>query len=402
MSQPTENIGSLSPGLNNRLPQTQLGFRTQEGKKTWLAKATNVDLDELGRLQLRKGYTLRTAGRTHSLWSDKFGGFVVLDGDLRSFDGEVGGAIRSGMPEIPVSYSRGADGDVYWSNGQNIRRIADGVDSPIAAQVPVAPWATTGSGALSSGRYLIAFTYSSADGESAATPVQALQVPVNGSIEFAAASQPSGGVLNAYVSAPDGAVMFLAATTTGGAVSIAAPSNSGREISTLDAAQLPPGQIVRHFLGRLVVASGSVLYYSLPFNYGLYKPSAGFVPFPERITVVEPVDGGLYIAAGKTYFLPSFDAELREVLPYDAVEGTSGHVPNTGSVYWRSQRGLVIGDANGQVRNIQEAALDFEEASSGASLFREQDGNVHVVASVLPSATANASIGAVFTPKFIP
>ena len=80
------------------------------------------------------------------------------------------------------------------------------------------------------------------------------------------------------------------------------------------------------------------------------------------------------------------------MLPYKAVIGTSGQVPNSNNVFWMSERGMVVGTQNGEVSNMQENKVAVEPALVGASLFREQDGMKQMVASLFgPQQTVMAA-----------
>jgi hypothetical protein len=204
------------------------------------------------------------------------------------------------------------------------------------------------------------------------------------------------------MSAPDGDV--LTAQAVGQSVQIVTFSQSGPTCKTLNLAPLPPGQIVRHHIGRMLVARDNLLLIGEPFNFGLYRPSRGFIPFPAAITMVESVEGGLYVAADKTYFLADLfgGAPVRDVLPYGAIPGTSGHSPSdAGQVFWQSERGLVIADAQGNAKAVQEANLRLTGGASGATLYRERDGDTHVVASRAPAGLPVAAASSYFEARII-
>lgn len=379
MSQRTVKLGSLAPGVNNRLEPTQLStVLPDRSKGTYLYAADNVDLNDKGYLKRRAGQTQVASGRSHSIWADRLGGYVVVNGELSQIaDTATGFArtlVRADMPQLPVSYSRGADGDVYWSNGQTIRRITDGVDRPIASTPPPDMGPTdvvVTTGGLPEGRYIVARTNITVDGESPANLPIYLDLPANSGLLFA-------GTYDTYITGPNGDIL----THQGRVDRIYTRAEGGQICQTLNTAILPPGTIVRHYNGRTLVVSGAMLYYSLPYYYGVYDPSAGYIPFPEPITVVEPTDGGVYICADKTYWLADFEAgSIQQVLPYGGIAGTGGRSPTGNEVFWQSPRGLVVGDKNMSVKNVQEEALMFSPASSGASLFREKDGMTHIVTS---------------------
>lgn len=393
-TQRSVDFGSLAPGLNNRLEPTKLDTRLADRRKaTYLYGAENVDLNGEGYLKRRRGQIERAGNPSHSLWGDLRSSYVVTDdvlgtltlnGDTLSLT-----AVRSGMPKLPVSFSRGADGVVYWTNQQVIRRIANGADLPISAEPPsLVPTVTVTSGALAAGKYLVACTIEDANGESPATPVVQVEVPNNGGIVVDAASS-----VTVYMSGPNGDILTKQAV--GDPVSIVVHTENGQRCDTLNTALLPAGTIVRHYNGRMLVASGNALYASNPYHYGIYDPSSGYFPFPADITVVEPTDNGLYICADKTYWIGDLYADkLQELLPYGGIRGSSGRSPDDEEVYWMSPRGLVVGDKNASVKNVQEAALEMAPAQSGASLYRERDGAHHIVSTrfgVEPSVASATS-----------
>lgn len=383
MTQRTVQLGSFAPGLNNRLEPTRLSTVLPDRKPgTYLYGADNVDLNGEGYLKRRRGQTLALAGNTHSLWADGAGAYAVVNGALCALQPQnttlVPTTIRSGLPGLPVSYSRGADGDLYWTNGQSIRRISNGVDRPIASELPVALPAVgviQNGGGLVAGRYLVAFTVVTVDGESPATPVVQFDVAQGSGIQYDASA--TGTVVDVFMSGPNGDILTWQGRSQG--ATIQNHNELGRRCPTLNRALMPAGSIVRHYRGRLLVAHGSVLFYSDPYNYGVIDPTSNFVPFPATISVIEPTDNGIYICADKTYWLGDFNETLQELLPYGGIHGTSGRSASDDTVFWQSPRGLVTGDKNQTIKAVQEAALDFADATSGASLYRERDGATHIV-----------------------
>jgi hypothetical protein len=381
----TVKLGSLSPGLNNRLEPTQLDTALpNRSPATYLYAADNVDINAKGYLKRRRGQTTAIVGRAHSVWSTApfSEAFAVIAGNLeRLRDGGAAltrSVVRANMPALPVSYSQGADGAVYWSNGATLRRIVAGQDRPGVTDAPsVVPVVSVGAGALRAGRYLVAFTRTGPDGESPATPTLQVDVLDNGSISWAAAEGVS-----VFMSAPNGEILTHQADGSGGAVVV--HTETGRACDTLDTAAMPPGTIVRHYKGRMLVASGNLLFYSLPFQYGVYDPVAGYLAFPEPISMVEVVDGGIFIAADQTYATADLlEGPLLGRLPYGAIPGTGGTLHRSkgaAQVFWQSAHGLVIGNPDLSLANVQEDVLDVPNAAAGATLFRERDGMRQIVA----------------------
>lgn len=396
MSTP-KKLASFAPGVNNRLAPTQLDtVGENRTSATYLVRADNVDLSAEGRARRRRGTTLSLAGRAHSLWGDERGQCAVLDGNLVSL--ALSGStltpttIRPGMSGRPVSYSRGADGEVYWSDQIDIRRISAGVDRPVTTpSLAREPDVTVVQGALRAGQYMLAFTAMSQDGESGSTTPMFVDVPDGGGLLISALP---GTPTRVYVSGPNGEVPTLQFVTSATDATVAVHRADGIRCQTLLNSPMPAGQIVRHFLGRMLVASGSILFISEPYNYGIYDGASGYIPFPEPITVVEPTSGGVYVVADMTYFFPTLSGGPEVALAYGALAGSGGYDRRTKTAYWMSVKGLVVADPDGRAKNIQEHALTFGGASRAATLYREADGMRHLLttcADVRPDETSSLS-----------
>lgn len=392
---------SIGPfvGINNRVPDHQLAI-VERGRKAgdYVRNAVNVDLTQAGTLQRREGTELKTAlTGAHSLWAHDDGAYCVAGTTLYAIDRHLSPtAVKTDMvPGMRVSFAAMPNGDVYWSSEVANGRIRNGVNGPAGVGVPnPAPTVTAATGgALPAGKYQIAIT-AAPDGveESGATwPVQ-VDVPEGGSITIA--DMPSG-MKNIYMTTQNGDLLgYVLSTTATSYVLAVMLVGLGPQLQTLGMQPLPPGHIVAHFRGRRLVASGSTLVYSEPHAYGLYNPMRDYIPFPARITIVAPVEGGVYVVADKTYWLAGEDIDKARVvtlLPYGAVEGTTGTMDTSTDVWWFSDRGVVVGDTQGQVKNIQEETVAVESAQAGATLYREQDGQRRLVTSLLGT---DASTGA--------
>ena len=381
--------------MNNRLPDHQLGL-VERGQKAgdYLRNTVNVDLTAAGTLRRRKGSTLAQAGTAcHSLWSDGGTAFYVDGGTLYQYPRT---ALRSGLvPGRRVSYCETPAGDVIWSNGTVMERIRAGASAPLGLAVPnPAPTVTASmGGGLHAGVYQVAVTATNADGEeSGATwPVQ-VQVPDSGRIEVTGLP---GTLTNIYVSPLNGDKLYLAATTTASSYIIPIMGTLRQSLQTMGLRPMPAGEIVREHGGRLLVVSGSMLYYSEPFGYGLHDPLRGRIPFGRRITLLAPVEGGCYVGTEtETFWLPGGDiekTEIVELLPYGAVPGTDTALENETGVAWMSTRGLIVADAQGQAKNVQDSTVAVSPSETGATLHREQDGMRQLVASTFGVETSFAA-----------
>ncbi len=379
MAERTVKVGPFSPGLNNRLEPTELDVRLQDRSTArHLYGADNIDLTKNG-FKRRRGFEKKLSANVHSLWSDGDKAFAVINDELRAI-ARAGTALmysplRAGMAKLPVSYVRAPNDIVYWSNGAELRCVIDGADYPISPAPALAPsvYATTG-GALPPGQYLVAFTWLGPQGESAPSFVQTIDVPAGGRLVFA---DTAGATV--WVSDPNGDFV----SSQGVVDELSVLSAGGRISRTLNTAAMPPGQIVRIHKGSLLVARDNLLIASVPYRHGVYDPARAYVPFPARITVVEPVLNGVFVCADKTYWLGSVfgDASLQEKLPFGGLFGSGVYSADEEKAYWQSPQGLVAGDSSGNVMLLQDDVLTFGDASAGATAFHVRDGRNSVITS---------------------
>lgn len=404
MTASTKAIGPLL-GINNRLPDHRLDV-VERGRPvgTYLRNAVNVDLTAAATAQRRPGTErVQVGSDCHSLWSDGKHTFYA-DGDTLYSHPRT--TVRSGLtPGLRLSYCADPRGGVIWSNGTLIERIVAGVSQPLGPAVPnPAPVIGASSGgSLAAGVYLACVTAVGADGQESGTtwPVS-LGVPEGGVVTFAGLP---GSLVNIYLSSANGDVPFLVASTTASTYAVPVMPQAGQQCPTLHLRPMPAGHIVREHNGRLLVAAGSILFYSEPFAPALYNPARGYIPFKSRITVVEPCGGGVFVATlDETYYLAGDDIDkcsVDEVLPYGAVEGTGCETPDDKSVWWFSARGVVVGTPDGQVKNIQEANVAVGGAAAGAALVREQNGMRQMVSSLFGSESTVAAADSFFEAEII-
>jgi hypothetical protein len=396
-----KTISSFALGVNNRRDPDKLD--TEEGR--FLHSAVNVDLDAQGKMRRRAGRALMRAAtsKVHSAWSDGADAFFMDGGTLYRLGGTLDlptyTPLLTGLPVLPMSFAR-AGTIIMASNGAELYRIdgnsARAAGAPNLAAQPVVAAGAPDSGAMPAARYQVAVAYANADGEvGPASQPQQVEVPANGSIVLTAlpATFADGATeLRIYLAGANDSVLLRAETLLSGTPthSIAVlPLLAGERCQTLRLARMPPGGIVRWCNGRLYVASGSTVFYSEPFAPALHNPARGFIAFPAPVDVMEATDAGVFIAADKTYWLggdPSA-APLAERLPYGGVPGSGSVLRDRNAVFWMSARGIVIGNADGTVNNVQEANVAVQHAQAAATAYRERDGIKQMLSSMFGADT---------------
>jgi hypothetical protein len=353
---------SLSPflGINNRLPEH--GLRTKEDG-AWLRDAVNVDVQEDGSLKRRAGTRIAKALPGAACgFSTGGAAYVTAGGTLYRFDGS------NLQPLCPVSgeVSYAALGDeVYFSDSQQIRRISGNTVLPVTLAPPALP---SGQASPSpTARRLVALTAFAGEMESAPCEIQG--IIANGTITL---PTPDPGVTHygVYVSGVGGEVLNLLEKRNAGAGTVTLADGAGKPLRDAGCVELPPG-LIRFANGRLFSAKENALFWSQPWNFGVFDFVANFALFPAPISILEPCGQGLWIVADQTYFFSAPgqpEASLNAVLPYGALKGASAPSANDSSVYWLSQRGFVRATGDGQALNLTEAAWLDTFSGTGAVL----------------------------------
>lgn len=392
-----------------------------------LREATNVDIGRGGELHRRRGYTLIESTPVHSLFAVGSRLLVVAETYLHSFapDTEDSTAlVEVTPPDAPMSYAL-VDDKVYFTNGTQIGVYAVGADSavlylgvPDPGGQPVV--SATVFGGLSAGQYQVAITLLAADGtESGATTAVAVSVPEGGGISLSdlPAALDGAATIRVYMSNPNGTkdeLLHHSDYPMGTTAIQLGPQILGRALRTQFLSPLPAGQHIRLFHGRLFVAVDNVLVYSDPFRRHLFAPDDNFFVYPQRITALEPVEGGIFVASDQLYFLAGGDPkdfQQRRVYPVTVAEGSALQIP--GSVfpslqttrevaYFYSSRGPMVGLPDGSVVFPLEGRVAGDMQAYGATMLREQEGIRQLVTSLygsLDTSGFRASDYAVMTVK---
>lgn len=380
-------------GLDNLREANELAvFENGKPAGQYLRHAINVDLDNNGRVRRRRGFARAEAmADAHSLWSDGVRTLFCRDSglyEITDFSPYAENLLTTLIADDAMSFGE-FNGNVYFSNGTDSGRLMAGDPSPEpwSLPVPAAPVVSTSPGSLLAGAYLLAITFSNADGEEGgASPVQRLLLTVDSDIAVVVPSAPAGAThVNLYLSARDGEALTWHSTVSPGpgVATIDAPS-AGNTLLQQHLAPQPAGQLVAIRYARLLVATGSLLTYSQPRTPGKYLPSKGFVQFADRITNIVPATGGVYLTTERwTYWLEGPDistAAMRVLLPYGAAEGSRFRLPDETKVGWYGDAGVVLADGGGVAKAIQEDHLAADTAGSAAMLVQEGRGVTRLIA----------------------
>ena len=397
----------LSPwpkGVNTRLEPHAL-------PQGVLRAAVNVDLDSTGRPKRRAGYTRLLTGQAHSLWANDDYLLLVLDGDLVrvGLEGPTLTLIRRNVGAEPLSYARIAN-LLYYAN-RSVRGRLDLARfvhySDFAPPNPEgSPALTATTAGMPAGTYQVALTYVSALGEeSGAGLADTIELTDGQGIHLTDIPQGNAQRIRIYCSPPNGDKLFRQTEVGMGTTELILSSfTRGKQLSTQFLEPLPAGSLLRYFRGRLYCVDGPVIWYSQPIHYGLHAPDDDYLPpFSGDVTLLEPVEEGLFIGAGGTWFLHGSGPEdfvLRFIDAETPIPGTGLSVPvelidsqQAGrAAYWMTPNGPALGLPNGLVKYPTRDNLPGFSAASGVSgLLR--DGGVDRVVTCLNDASLRSTFG---------
>lgn len=368
-------------GLNNVLPSHRLS-------KDALARADNVDIGLDGEISRRAGYSEVSALCHKNLWQADGFMLATVDSDLVATTGATQTAVYASFGVSRVWYCNLPDGRTTFSNGL-INGITDGaattawgVPTPTGLGTPVDV-----AGSLFAGDYQYKLTYVRLSDGLEGAPLDSEPFAVaSGGIVLAGLPTLAGHKINVYLSSHDGAGPgYYAGTTLGGGFSFIGTNDQlVLPCRTEGLDPMPVGTVTAFWRGRVLVAAGPVLYASRAGQWELCDMRRDFKQFSADITLIQPVDGGVFVGTEKE--LAFLDGEEFDKLSYTqavpaatvlgsgvAVRGEmlkSGEGAGLGGAMMCIADGVVIaGFSDGQIVRLTEGKYETA-ATEVAATFR--------------------------------
>lgn len=385
-------------GINNRLPVDRLK-PVERGAPTPVRDAINVDLSTGGTFQTRAGTTRVSTAAARSMFTvDATGALAAVGRELHKFDGTASTKVADLASSFTkLAYAKTPLG-VVWSDGFTLGLVKNWISGPL---LPLPPNPTpsvsaASGGSLPAGEYGLSFCAVMPDGRRSAMSYPAyVSVAAGGRIDIQAGSQAYPVVV--FVTAADGEMFYRAGTLQSGAsTSVGHLNADGEGVAYGVTSEMPPGRILGFSKGRLLVADGSMLRYSVAYSF-LHRPAYDFIPLDGAIRLVAAVDAGTFIATtDKTWFKQgdiAGEGQFTQVAPYGATEGTLVDLPNSTDLMWFTPRGPVRASQDGAFALLQDKQIQYPAADTGAAVFRETNGMRQYVASLhnpVPSGAAVA------------
>lgn len=283
-------------GINNVLPPERIADEA-------LAAAVNIDVGLTGEVRRRAGFTLRADGCHKNVHQGD--GFLLATRDGGEFVSIVGDTVTSLHPALGVSrvwYCNLPDGRTTFSNGL-INGITDGaaitsfgVPAPesIGELTPV-------SGDLHPGDYQYQLTYVRLSDGLEGGPAYSNPIAIpGGGVLLTDLPALDGHKINVYLTGANGEHAYLAGSTTGDTFSYLGKNDAlVLPCRTDQFRPAPIGTITAFWRGRVLVAQGGVLWASRTNAWESFDLRRDFKQFSAAITLVQPVDGGIFVGTAK-------------------------------------------------------------------------------------------------------
>lgn len=377
-----------------------LGLRNTVSEESFelgdLSVALNTDVTDALRAQRRAGYaaTAVTAA-VHSFWSNGSVALMVNGSDLVEVQPDYSTrVIRTGLSVGARMYYTIIGNRVFYSNGIENGVFSNGQSRTWGLQAPTKlPLADPIGGSLPAGIYQYALTYVRGDGQESGTGRSGLvSLTVPGGIRFydmPASADPSVTYKRLYVSPVNGDALWLLMALPNAATdaTYTVERTGTLPLTTQFLSPALPGTHLAAFSGHLLLARGATLYRSEPFAPELFDLRKG-LPFPARITLVAPVDDGVYLGTEVgVIWLPGRDPEKwieQPRLDYGAIPGTLAYTSaeeisdqrQGPAAVFATTKGICAGLAGGSILNLTAARFNYPVMDEGAAVVRDSRGTV--------------------------
>ena len=372
-------------GIDNRNADHKLQVGG-DAPRVYLRDALNVDIDGTGRARMRPGARQVTALPLANLWQSPLHGDVFgtlgpnwvrvnpADWSTETLS-ELGEGFASHAVLNGAVLAAGPSG-IYRFNGQRAQRLT--VDTPPA------PMVTAGAGGLPVGSYSVAIAWLRGDGvESGLSASAACSVAAGGGLQLVLPLCADGEVVQGrvYITTHNGGELRrledlpIGQTT----LEINSVNGLGRAAQFQHMEPMPTGKYLGSWRGRLLTATANVLRFSQALAYHLHDARHDFVQMPQRITFVQPVDGGIWVGqVDHVAFLQGTGPDNLEYTKRQArapVAGSAialkadeaGQLAGAGGavVLWLAENGYALGTADGQLVEPQAERLQGIRGASG-------------------------------------
>lgn len=371
-------------GINNVQDDDAL-MRGGDSPVLFVRDALNVDITSTGKLHLRSGSELITTLKFENLWQSPLHHdvFATLDGELVKVNTQtwtfenlifVGQNVRFEVINNLV-YINGSRG-LFSYNGFAV--------SPLTIDTPASPLLQQyGNGTLKTGQYGVAISWLRNGVESAVSAMSHVELSgqsnydqindlsINVTLPFCLDDTVTDVAI--YVTKRNAGELYKFGTypVSTNQVSIQEIDRLGKLAEFQYLSPMPSGKFMKYWNGRLITAERNVIKFSEPMAYHLYDERHGYMMMPQRITFIQPVDGGIWVGqTDHVAFLTgaqpkdmSYTRKSTQAPIYDSCISVDADLvgddvsQNSNVALWLAENGYVLGTATGQIIQYQAGHL---------------------------------------------
>jgi len=357
----------------------------------YVRDASNINITPAGKIRLRENSRLATATRYKNLWQsplhkDVFGtlndDWVRISPDDWTCEilTEVGEGVACHAVvnnQVVVAAPRG----LFQFNGSEA--------VPLTIPTPPAPLvvANEGGESVTAGTYGVAVAWLRGKMESATSMISSVTLHDNGelTIMFPSCFDMTVTGVRLYLTAANGGELYRAEDYPITSMSVTIPllPERGAPPQFQYLSPMPTGKYLCYWRGRLLTAIANVLRFSEAMAFHLHDERHGFVQFPQRITFVIPVNGGIWV--GQTTHVVFLAGSTPSEMTINR-KGSQAPVPDSALLVdadtlgadlaqggaacalWLAENGYVVGTPDGQTIELHAGKLSGIQAASSTSV----------------------------------
>jgi hypothetical protein len=251
-------------------------------------------------------------------------------------------------------------------------------------------------GSLPAGIYQYTVTYVRADGQESGAPgTGGFELLARGGLKFVDLPVPPSSEVafkRLYVTSVNGDQPFALFNLPVNATTATydEPRTGTLPLATQFLSPALPSRLIAQFAGHILLARGNTLYRSEPYAPELFDLRKG-LPFPERITLVAPMDDGVYLGTeSEVVWLDGRDPSKWSRVTksvHGAILGTAAYGPaddlaegQQGQVvFFVTTKGIVAGLNGGSLVSLTEERFAFPVMQEGSAIVRHHGGTIQYV-----------------------
>jgi hypothetical protein len=359
-------------GLNNVSDPMRLGLG-------WLATAENINITDTGAMEGRDGYSLAMAGSFTGAYStlDYARMYLVDGGVLKAMAGpSTAHALRPGLASAPMHWAEVND-NVYFNNGTDSGIIwPDNTIQEWRWPQPSAPAVAAVTGDLPVGLYRVCCTFLNQNGrETGAGDIAEIDISAGQALQISGIPQAAEHTTCVYIAPANSTVFQFAANPSNTAmVWNDSPDALGVDLRANDFYPLPTGcGVIQHWRGRMYAAqylpteNQTVIWFSQPLGYHLFKLESDFIMVPGRVRMLAPTQTGLVIGTDKR--IHAYDGtSLVQLAEYGVPPGQHWCADDNEAVKFWTNRGVASALP---FSNLTERAVSLAHGNqAGAAIVR--------------------------------